>query len=247
MGSLHISAEHGEIAESILLPGDPLRARYIAEHFLDDAAEVTAVRNMFGYTGFYRGGRVSVMGTGMGLPSSSIYITELIAQFGVQRMVRVGSCGAVAPDVHLRDIVLALGACTDSLANRARYQGHDFAATADFGLLNATHRAAEVAGVRVRVGNVHSGEMLYRPDRTMFEAMTFMGVLAAEMEAAGLYALAAQHRVKALTILTVSNHIGTGEELPSDDRETTFNEMVTLALEGLALDGADETRGEDSE
>jgi len=247
MATPHIGANPGDFAESILLPGDPLRARHIAERFLEAPVQVTDVRNMLGYTGMYHGSRVSVMGTGMGIPSAAIYIEELISHYGVGRLVRVGTCGAVAPDIELRDIILAIGACTESGFNRARYQGLDFAATADFGLLSATAQAAERMGIPVRVGNVHSGDIFYKPDRSMFNTMLRMGVLAAEMEAAALYGLAAQHRVRALTIVTASDHIGTGAHTSSEERQETFDGMVALALEGLCTDiqsaGDESTQG----
>ncbi len=236
MPTAHISAAEGEIAEAILLPGDPLRARFIAETFLDDAAQVTAVRNMLGFTGTYKGMPVSVMGTGMGIPSSSIYITELIRFYGVRRLVRVGSCGGISADVRMRDVILAIGACTDSGVNRARYGGWDFAATADFGLLIAAANAARDAGLEVRTGNVHSADSFYNPVETAVATWQRMGVLAVEMEAAGLYAIAHEEGARALTVLTVSDHVVTQEETTSDERERTFGDMVQVALEALLAD-----------
>ncbi len=238
MPTPHISAHPGDFAEAVLLPGDPLRATFIAEHMLDDARQVTGVRNMLGYTGFYQGMAVSVMGTGMGIPSASIYATELVTEFGVKRLVRVGSCGAFSPDVAVRDIVIALGACTDSGVNRARYHGWDFAATADFGLARAAVDAADAAGIPVRVGNVHSSDSFYNPVENAFDIMEKMGVLAVEMEAAGLYGVAAERGARALAILTVSDHIRTGEATTSDEREKTFGEMVRVALDALVADSA---------
>ncbi len=232
----HISAQAGDFAEAVLLPGDPLRAKHIAEHHFDDARQVTAVRNMLGFTGSYKGMPVSVMGTGMGIPSVSIYATELIAEYGVRRLVRVGSCGAIAEDVKLRDIILAVGACTDSQVNRRRYGGNDFAAVADFGLLRAAAQAGEAAGISIRAGLVHTADLFYEPAAKPFEIMAKMGVLAAEMEAAGLYGLAAERGARALAILTVSDHLITGESTSSDERQTTFDDMVHLALEALLLD-----------
>lgn len=238
MPTPHISAQPGAFAEAVLLPGDPLRARYIAEHFLEDAREVTAVRNMLGFTGTYRGMPVSVMGTGMGIPSASIYATELIKDYGVRRLVRVGSCGGLGADIALRDIVLAAGACTDSQVNRARYDGQDFAAIADFALLRAAADAAAAAGVNVRVGNVHSAELFYDPRPTQLAMFARMGVLAIEMEAAGLYGVAAEFGARALGIMTVSDLVPSGEQTSSDERERTFGEMVTVALEALLADAA---------
>ncbi len=238
MPTPHISAASGAFAEAVLLPGDPLRARYIAEHFIEGAREVTAVRNMLGFTGTYRGMPVSVMGTGMGIPSASIYATELIREYGVRRLVRVGSCGGLGDGIALRDVVLAAGACTDSQVNRARYGGQDFAAIADFALLRAAADAAERAGVRVRVGNVHSADLFYDPRPTQLEMFRRMNVLAIEMEAAGLYGVAAEHGARALGIMTVSDLVPSGEQTSSDERERTFGEMVTIALEALVADAA---------
>jgi purine-nucleoside phosphorylase len=234
----HISAAPGDFAEAVLLPGDPLRAKHIADHHLDDARQVNAVRNAFAYTGTYQGMPVSVLGTGMGIPSASIYCTELVNEYGVKRLVRVGSCGAVQDDLSLRDVILAVGACTDSQVNRARYGGLDFAATADFGLLRTAAQAAESRGIEVHAGNVHSSDLFYDPRAATgyFDRMNAMGVLAVEMEAAGIYGVAAEHGARALTILTVSDHIRTGEATTSDERQTTFDQMVQIALDGLALD-----------
>jgi len=237
MPTPHISAAEGEIAEAILLPGDPLRARFIAETFLDDAREVTAVRGMLGFTGTYKGMAVSAMGTGMGIPSASIYVTELIRFYGVKRLVRVGSAGGLTMDVPLRGIILASGACTDSSVNRARYGGWDYAATADFGLLSATAGAAETAGLAFHVGNVHSSDSFYNPVSNALEIWQSMNVLAVEMEAAGLYAIAAAEGARALAVLTVSDHLVSAEETTSDERERTFGDMITLALDGLVADG----------
>lgn len=238
MPTPHISASSGQFAPSVLLPGDPLRARHIAEAFLADVEQVNEVRNMLGFTGTYQGIPVSVMGTGMGIPSASIYATELVKDFGVERLVRVGSCGAVTEKVAVRDVILAIGACTDSLVNRTRYGGFDFAATADFWLLRAAAEAAEAKGIEVTVGNVHSADLFYNPDPEAFDRMERMGVLAVEMEAAGLYGVAAEYGARALTICTVSDHIRRGEQTTSEERERTFTAMVEIALEAVRLDVA---------
>jgi purine-nucleoside phosphorylase len=236
MPTPHISAEKGYFAPSILLPGDPLRAQHIAENFLEDAKLVNEVRNMLGYTGTYEGIPVSVMGTGMGIPSASIYATELITEYGVERLIRVGSCGGILPSVELRDVVLAIGACTDSGVNRVRYGGYDFSATADFELLRAAADAAESRGISVKVGNVHSADLFYNPDPAAFDRMEAMGVLAVEMEAAGLYGVAAEKGGRALTIATVSDHVRTGASTTSEERQQTFDEMVVIALETVRVD-----------
>jgi len=236
MPTPHISAEKGDFAPSILLPGDPLRAQHIAENFLDDAKLVNEVRNMLGYTGTYEGIPVSVMGTGMGIPSASIYASELITEYGVERLIRVGSCGGILPSVELRDVVLAIGACTDSGVNRVRYGGYDFSATADFALLRAAADAAQSRGISVKVGNVHSADLFYNPDPEAFDRMEAMGVLAVEMEAAGLYGVAAEKGGRALTIATVSDHVRTGASTTSEERQQTFDEMVVIALEAVKAD-----------
>jgi purine-nucleoside phosphorylase len=238
MPTPHISAEPGDFAEAILLPGDPLRAKYIAESFLDDAVQVNAVRNMFGYTGSFEGMPVSVMGTGMGIPSASIYATELVRDYGVKKLVRVGSCGGISNSVGLRDVVVATGACTDSVVNRARYGGWDFAAVADFELVRATVDAAAARGLEVHTGLMHSADLFYNPTEGVFDVMDKMGVLAVEMEAAGLYGVAAEFGARALTIATVSDHIRTGEQTSAEERQTTFDDMVVLALEALVRDAA---------
>ena len=236
MPTPHIAAQPGDFAEAVLLPGDPLRARYIAETFFDDPKLVNEVRNALAFTGSYQGMPVSVLGTGMGIPSASIYCHELVAEYGVQRLVRVGSAGALHDDVQLRDVILAAGACTDSQVNRARYGGLDFAAIADFGLLRAAAEAAEARGLAARVGNVHSADLFYDPRSDMVDIMANMGVLAVEMEAAGIYGVAAEHGVRALAVLTVSDHIVRGEQCSSEERQTTFNDMMTIALDGLVAD-----------
>lgn len=236
MPTPHISASKGEFAPSVLLPGDPLRAKYIAESFLDDVKQVNEVRNMLGYTGSHEGVPISVMGTGMGIPSASIYATELVTEYEVERLVRVGSCGGVVESVQIRDVILALGACTDSVVNRARYGGEDFAAVADYWLLKAAEQAAADKGIEVKVGNVHSADLFYNPDSQAFDRMEAMGVLAVEMEAAGLYGVAAEKGARALTICTVSDHVRTGEWVSSEEREKSFNEMVEIALEAIRTD-----------
>lgn len=236
MATPHISAEPGDFAEAILLPGDPLRARFIAEHFLTRTRQVTAVRNMLGFTGEHQGMAVSVMGTGMGIPSASIYATELVRVYGVRRLVRVGSCGGIGPHARLRDVIVATGASTDSGVNRARFGGMDFAATADFGLVRATVEAAEARGTTVKTGVIHSADLFYVADPNVFATLEKMGVLAVENEAAGLYGLAAEYRARALTIGTVSGLIGREVAMTSDERETSLIEMIEIALDGLHRD-----------
>ncbi len=233
MATPHINAEKGDFAKTVLLPGDPLRAKYIAETFLEDVKQVNDVRNMLGFTGTYKGKAVSVMGSGMGIPSCSIYAKELITEFGVENIIRVGSCGAVSKDVKVLDVIIGMGACTDSKVNRMRFSGHDFAAIADYGLLRKAVDAAEQANISVKVGNIFSADLFYTPDPSMFDTMENLNVLGVEMEAAGLYGVAAEFGAKALTILTVSDHIRTGEATTSEERQTSFNEMIVVALDSL--------------
>ena len=231
MTAIHISADPGDFAETVLMPGDPLRATYIAETFLVKARQVTDVRNMLGFTGEYRGQAISVMAHGMGIPSASIYCTELIQKYGVQRLIRVGSCGTVHPSVALRDIVIAMGASTDSGVNRTRFGGYDLAAIADFDLLRKAVRAAEKKKVDFHVGNVFSADLFYTPKPEIFDLMSKYGILGVEMETAGIYTIAAELGAAALAICTVSDNIRSGEALSSEERQTTFDEMIELALE----------------
>jgi len=233
MATAHIEANNGDFAKTVLMPGDPLRAKYIADNFLDDVKCVTRVRNMFGYTGTYKGKPVSVMGSGMGIPSISIYATELYKDYGVESIIRIGSCGAVRDDIKVRDIIIGMSASTDSNVNRSRLNGYDFAATADFDLLHKVVMTAEKTGKNVRVGNIFTADLFYTPQPEMFALMEKYGILAVEMEAAGLYGVAAEYGKKALTVLTVSDHIKTGEQTTADERETTFKDMMELTLDSL--------------
>ncbi|PMR74592.1 purine-nucleoside phosphorylase [Billgrantia endophytica] len=242
MATPHIQGERGIFADTVLMPGDPLRAKYIAETFLDGAREVNSVRNMLGYTGRYKGREVSVMGHGMGIPSVSIYAKELITDYGVERLIRVGSCGAVRDDVAVRDVVIGLGASTDSGVNRTRFMGHDFAAIADFDLVRHAVDAAHGKGVTVRVGNIFSADLFYNPQGELFELMKRYGIVGVEMEAAGLYGVAAEFGARAMTICTVSDHILKGDSLGSKDRERTFDEMMEISLETVLRDDAEAAR-----
>lgn len=233
MATAHIQAEPGDFAETLLMPGDPLRARMIADTYLDDVVQVNGVRNMLGFTGHYHGQRVSVMGSGMGIPSLSIYAHELFSQYGVQRIVRVGSCGAVQPQVKLGELVIGMGASTDSVVNRKRLMGFDFAAIADYRLLESVVRQADRSGQAVHVGNVFSADLFYDPQPELFERMQKMGILAVEMEAAGLYGIAAELGKQALTVLTVSDHILTGEQLSAQQRQDDLHAMLRLTLDAL--------------
>lgn len=231
MATKHMNAAPGDFAETVLMPGDPLRAQYIAETYFDNPRRVTDVRNMWGYTGEYKGTPISVMAHGMGIPSVSIYTTELIESYGVKRVMRVGSCGTSHPDVKLRDIIIAMGASTDSNVNRIRFGGYDLAALASFDLVRKAVASAEASGATFHVGNIFSADLFYTPDTAMFETMARYEVYGVEMEAAGIYPIAAEHGVEALAICTVSDDIPSGAALSSEERATTFDEMILVALE----------------
>ena len=228
--STHIAAKKGEIAESVLLPGDPLRAKFIAENFLEGAVCYSTVRNMFGFTGAYKGKRVSIQGTGMGQPSMSIYVNELFRFYDVQAAIRIGTCGAVQPSTNLRDVILASAACSDSAILTQRFGALHFAPSADFTLLDKAHRAAEARGLKHVVGAVASSDLFY-DDNDNWKLWAKYGVLGIEMEAAELYTLAALFNRRALALLTVSDHIARGETTTAEERQTTFTHMVEIALD----------------
>jgi purine-nucleoside phosphorylase len=236
MTTPHINAADGAFADTVLMPGDPLRAKYIAENFLEEAVEVTNVRNILGYTGTYKGKRVSVMGSGMGIPSCSIYATELIREYGVKNIIRVGSCGAVSTEIKVRDVIIGMGASTDSKVNRSRFKGHDFAAIASYELLTKAVNAAKNNHVDVNVGNIFSADLFYTPEPEMFDTLEKYNILGVEMEAAGLYGVAAEEGANALCILTVSDHIRTGEQTTSDERQNSFNDMLIIALDAAVAE-----------
>lgn len=229
--SIHIEAKKGEIAETVLLPGDPLRAKWIAETFLEDIQCYNKVRNMFGYTGTYKGKRISVQGTGMGVPSISIYAHELINDYGVKNLIRVGSAGSYQESVKLRDIVIAMAASSTSGINQARFQGADYAPTANFNLFLKAIETAKEKGIEVKAGNVLTSDEFYADEFESYKKWSDFGVLCVEMETSGLYTLAAKHNVNALSLLTISDSLVTGEKTSTEERETTFSEMIEIALE----------------
>ncbi len=230
MPTPHLQAQAGDYAETILMPGDPLRAQMIAQRFLSEVRQVNTIRNMWGYTGYYRGQRISVQAHGMGIPSISIYAHELISHYGAKKLIRLGSCGAIQAHLQLRDVVVAMGASTDSKVNRSRFLDHDFAALADFNLLKQALSSAADLNLPLHVGNVFSADLFYSSQTDLLARLQQMQILAVEMEAAGLYGLAAQHQVAALTLLTVSDHLSTGASLSATERQDSFIEMCQLAL-----------------
>lgn len=229
--SIHIGAKEGEIASTILLPGDPLRAKYIAENFLTDTICYNEVRGMYGYTGAYKGKRISVQGTGMGIPSVSIYLNELITSYKAKNLIRIGSCGSMQPDIKIRDVVLAMSASTDSHINKIRFNGMDYAPTANFDLLKKAYDIALEKDIPIKVGSVLTTDTFYHDAPNSWKHWANYGVLAVEMETAALYTLAAKFKVNALSILTVSDSLVTREETTSEERQKTFNQMVEVALE----------------
>jgi len=229
--SIHIGAKEGEIASTVLLPGDPLRAKYIAENILTDAICYNNVRGMYGYTGTYKGKRVSIQGSGMGIPSISIYLNELIASYKAKNLIRIGSCGSMQANIKIRDVILAMSASTDSHINKIRFNGMDYASTANFNLLKKAYDIALEKDISVKVGSVLTSDTFYHDDPNSWKHWANYGVLAVEMETAVLYTLAAKFKVNALSILTVSDSLVTREETTSEERQKTFNQMVEVALE----------------
>lgn len=230
--SVHIGGKPGDIAERVLLPGDPMRAKWIAETFLEDAVCYTEVRGMLGFTGTWKGERVSVQGSGMGMPSASIYTHELINEYGVKSLIRIGSCGALAMDLNLGDVIAAIGSATDSNMNRTRFDGLvDYAPVADFGLLRTAVEKAEEQGTPIRVGPILAADAFYTDRPDLYDSLADYGVLAVEMESAAIYTIAARYGAKALTILTVSDHIKRGEAMDSAQREKGFSNMVRIGLD----------------
>ena len=229
--SVHIAAKNGEIADTVLLPGDPKRAKWIAENFLENAVCYTDIRGMLGFTGTYKGKRISVQGTGMGIPSMSIYITELMKDYGVKTLIRVGSAGSYQEDVKIRDIVVALSTSTDSNINNRRFKGASFAPTVNFDLLSKVLKTAEEKNIKIKAGNILTSDEFYNDDPSYFKKWAEFGVLAVEMETAALYTLASKYKAKALSILTISDSLVSPEITSSEEREKTFNEMIELALE----------------
>ena len=229
--TFHIGAKPGEIAETVLLPGDPYRARWAAETFLENPVLVNEVRGMLGYTGTWQGHRVTIHGSGMGMPSLSIYANELIRDYGAQTLIRIGSAGAMQPHVNLRDVVLAQTTSTNGSPSRAIFREMNFAPCADFGLLTAAHQAAQQIGVPVHVGGIYSSDTFYDERQDLTDLLQRHGTLCVEMEAAELYMLAARYQRRALAILTISDHLLTHEALPADQRERSFGAMVQVALQ----------------
>jgi len=232
-GTPHIEAAKGDFAETVLMPGDPLRAKALAENHLEDVRLVNSVRNMFGFTGTFKGRPVSIMGSGMGMPSISIYAHELFDYYGVEQIIRVGTCGGLLADMQVGDLVLASAASTDSAMNRLRFSDWDFSASADFELLRKVHERAIQKGLKIKTGNVFSSDWFYHPDEKFIDKLQKMDILALDMESAALYALAQQHGRRALTILSVSDVIPTGEQASHETRQNAFGAVIEVVLEAV--------------
>ncbi|WP_299375125.1 purine-nucleoside phosphorylase [uncultured Tateyamaria sp.] len=229
--TVHIGAKPGQIAETVLMPGDPYRARWAAETFLDGAELVNEVRGMLGFTGTWNGNRVTIQGSGMGMPSLSIYANELIRDYDAQTLIRIGSCGGMQPQVGIRDVIIAMTASTITSPSSGFFKEINYAPCADYGLLASAVKAAEAKGTKTHVGGIYSSDVFYAERPDLDEQMVRHGILGVEMEAAELYTLAARFGRRALAVLTVSDHLQTGEALPSEDREKTFGDMVEIALQ----------------
>ena len=229
--SIHIGAKEGDIVETVLLPGDPKRAKWIAENYLENAFCYTDIRGMLGFTGTYKGKRISVQGTGMGIPSISIYITELMKDYGVKNLIRIGSAGSYQKDIKVRDVVIAMSTSTDSNINNRRFYGGNFSPTANFELFSLALKVAEEKNIKIKAGNVLTSDEFYNDDSDYYKKWADFGILAVEMETAGLYTLAAKYKAKALSILTISDSLVSPEITSAEEREKTFSEMIELALE----------------
>ncbi len=231
MATPHINSKKNDFSDVVLMPGDPVRAKYIAENYLDRFFEINRTRLMLAYTGYYQNKKISVMSHGMGIPSASLYVRELIIEYNVKKIIRIGTCGAVRDDIKLRDIVISMGASTDSKINRIKFNNHDFAAIADFDMICKTVKIAKKMNIQIYVGNFFTTDSFYNDDKNMLDVLKKYNILGIDMETAGIYAVASELKAKALSICTVSDHIIRKENLSSQERESSFNDMIKIALE----------------
>jgi len=229
----HINSKKNDFSDIVLMPGDPLRAKYITEKYLKNYIQVNNTRLMLAYTGFYKDRKISIMSHGIGIPSASLYVKELITEFNVKKIIRVGTCGAVRDDIKLRDIVIGMGASTDSKVNRIRFNNHDFAAIADFDMIYNAVSVSKKMNIKVAIGNFFTTDSFYNDDDKMLSILKKYNIIGVDMETAGIYAVASELRVQALSICTVSDHIIKKEYLSSKERESSFNDMIELALESV--------------
>lgn len=231
----HINAQIGDFSDTVIMSGDPMRAQYIADNYLTNVVKVNNIRSMFGFTGIYKNCKISVMGHGIGIPSCSIYVKELITEYNVKKIIRVGTCGTVIQDIELHDIVVGMGACTDSKVNRLNFQDNDFSAIASFSMLMNTIRAAKKLDLKVNVGNLFTTDAFYSDNKKILDIIEQYGILGIEMETAGLYALAAKYKIQAISICTVTDHIKKLTRITAEERQSTLNNMISLALESSIL------------
>lgn len=235
MGTLHINAKFGDISENTIITGDPLRAKYIAENFLKKIKKINEIRNMLGFTGIYKNKKISIISHGMGIPSCSIYVKELIVNFGVKKIIRTGSCCALNNNIKLMDIIIGMGACTDSKINRIKFNDNDFAAIADYQLMKHTIEIANKKKIKVFVGNLFTTDAFYTEQENFYRKLKQYGILGIEMEAAALYSIAAEHKIQALTICTVSDHIKNKKKIKPEKRQNSFREMINIALNSIII------------
>ncbi|AEO08872.1 purine nucleoside phosphorylase [Buchnera aphidicola str. Ak (Acyrthosiphon kondoi)] len=231
MSTPHINSKKNDFSDIVLMPGDPVRAKYIAEKYLDNYVQVNNTRLMLAYTGLYKNRKISIMSHGIGIPSASLYARELIVEFNVKKIIRIGSCGAVRDDINLRDIVIGMGASTDSKVNRIKFNNHDFSAIADFDMICNTVLISRKMNIKVSIGNFFTTDSFYNDDNKMLDILKKYNIIGVDMETAGIYSVAAEFKAKALSICTVSDHIINKEHLSSTERESSFNDMIKLALE----------------
>ncbi|CAL4326592.1 purine-nucleoside phosphorylase [Buchnera aphidicola] len=231
MSTPHINSQKNDFSDVVLMPGDPLRAKYIAENYLENYVQINSTRLMLAYTGFYNNKKISVMSHGIGIPSASLYVRELILEYKVKKIIRIGTCGTVREDINLRDIVISMGASTDSKVNRIRFNNHDFSAIADFDMLFNAVQIAKKMNIKVYVGNFFTTDSFYSDDKNILDVLKKYNILGVDMETSGIYAVSAELRAQALSICTVSDHILKKEKLSSKDRESSFDNMINIALQ----------------
>ncbi|QCI21248.1 purine-nucleoside phosphorylase [Buchnera aphidicola (Hyperomyzus lactucae)] len=231
MSTVHINSKINDFSDTVLMPGDPVRAKYIAEKYLNNYVQINNTRLMLAYTGYFKNKKISVMSHGIGIPSASLYVRELILEYHVKKIIRIGTCGAVRDDIHLRDIVISMGASTDSKVNRIRFNNHDFAAIADFDMLHNTVQVAKKMNIKVCIGNFFTTDSFYNDDTEILHILKKYNIIGVDMETSGIYAVASEFKTQALSICTVSDHILKKESLSSKDRESSFDDMIKLALE----------------
>lgn len=236
MPTPHIESKKNDFSDVVLMPGDPVRAKYIAENYLDNAVQINATRLMLAYTGYYKKRRISVMSHGIGIPSASLYVRELIVEYNVKKIIRIGTCGAVLNHIKLRDVVISMGASTDSKVNRIRFKNNDFAAISDFKMICNAVSSAKKMNINVHVGNFFTTDSFYNDDQDMLKILKKYNIIGIEMETSGIYAVASELNARALSICTVSDHIINKEIVSSKDRESSFNDMINIALESVLLE-----------